>query len=57
MNDLGDFHIVDRTEPVPLAPADDVGEDRTEPGRGHRGARKLGVAVLRSEERRVGKEC
>ena len=46
MNDLGDFHIVERTEPVPLAPADDAGEDRTEPGRGHRGARKLGIAAL-----------
>jgi RND family efflux transporter MFP subunit len=46
MNDLGDFHIVDRTESVPLAPGDDSGEDRAETGRAHRGARKLGVAAL-----------
>ena len=46
MNDLGDFHIVDRTEPVPLAPSDDSDEDRAETGRAHRGARKLGVAAL-----------
>ena len=46
MNDLGDFHIVDRTEPVPLAPGDDSDEDRAETGRAHRGARKLGVAAL-----------
>ena len=44
MNDLGDFHIVDRTEPVPLSPGDDSDDDRAETGRAHRGARKLGIA-------------
>jgi RND family efflux transporter MFP subunit len=44
MNDLGDFHILARAEPMP--PGSDAGEDRAETGRAHRGARRLGVAVL-----------
>jgi RND family efflux transporter MFP subunit len=44
MNDLGDFHILARAEPMP--PGGDAGEDRAETGRAHRGARGLGVAVL-----------
>jgi RND family efflux transporter MFP subunit len=44
MNDLGDFHILARAEPMP--PGGDAGEDRAETGRAHRGARRLGVAIL-----------
>jgi RND family efflux transporter MFP subunit len=47
MNDLGELHIIDRGEPaLPPALGSDARKAGAEPARGHRGARRAGIAAV-----------